>query len=989
MNRPEDSSMASDEPVSNRSSGKVAGDCPGFETLEEYAAKAGSGQMSEQDQSIEEHLRSCRKCGELLVAMRSAESFLERFRGPIERSSDGRISETGLPSEPRIKGPDPTQLVAVDGYEVEGFVAIGGQGAIYKAYQRGTRRCVAIKLPLGNTQRNPSTRYRFEREVELAARLDHPGLVRIIEACRSDDGRLGYVMEWVEGETIDRWASRARVEGKTGRRRVVSVIADVADAIAYAHLRAVLHRDIKPSNVIVTKDGRPRVLDFGLAKSMDASKAAFETITGAFLGTLAYAAPEQIDGGSEATDIRTDVYALGLLLFIGLTGVLPYRTDSSTSDLIRQIRQGEPVCPSTIAPEIPKDLDAIVLKALSKDKERRYSTAAEFREDLLAWLAGRAVQARFDSRWYVMRKTIARHRRVVAAGVAMGFVVTAGVAAFAYAIASTEAARSREEYEKGRAAAETVKADAVQQLIDEILPITSGSGESVFLPSTHANLDLLDRKLEAGLFRNQVQLEASVRGMLSSIYDDRGTLGRAELHARHAFRLHQIEMGEEHSETFRAADKLAGILIQRGKLKEAESLARKALAARSRLLSSSHPDVVASEFTLAKLELVSGRTAEAQNRLNTIKLNGGVDPREQPMLASSLLAIELDIAMVEHRTADAIALAELLVTQTLSHRSDDHPEVARALRRLANTERAAGLEERANWTDSLASEMISKRGPDRTVQTWSRLLELKGRLFGESDIELASTLVLKGLAQQSARSYADALISMQRALAILERVEGSDSLVAIDCKWQFRESMIREGHVDALEAALRNRYEVYRQRQTGRLDIMIIVSHREWARWLGEIGRDDQALNELQRVKEELHDIGYDDPIEWVRAELEVAELHAARGDIALAAATARSIVRNTADNPHLWWEHERAQMVLVSELIEKGSFAEAEPAIQKAAALRPLQLAGLFRGDHVERRAFKRWIAAYHSAQRQEPPVFSHLRTIYQVMDEQSSINE
>ncbi|MCW5769284.1 MAG: protein kinase [Phycisphaeraceae bacterium] len=354
--------------------------------------------------------------------MRSADKFLDRFRGAAARSAYAEAINTDAWAG---HGPG-SQSVLVEGYTVEQLLAYGGQGAVYRAIQKGTGRLVAIKVPLADTKLRPATRYRFEREVELAARLDHPGVVRIIETCHVKDGRLGYVMEYVEGETIDRWASRARAQRAAGTRLIVSVLSEVADAIAYAHLRAVLHRDIKPSNVIVTDDGRPRVLDFGLAKSLDASGSSFATITGAFLGTIAYAAPEQIDGGGDAADIRTDVYAIGLLLFMGLTGRLPYNTDVSTAELLRQIRECEPMRPSSIVPEIAKDLDAIVLKALSKEKERRYTTAAELRDDLRAWLSGRAVRARFDSRWYVARKTLRRHRLVVAsaAGV-LAFLLTA------------------------------------------------------------------------------------------------------------------------------------------------------------------------------------------------------------------------------------------------------------------------------------------------------------------------------------------------------------------------------------------------------------------------------------------------------------------------------------------------------------------------------------------------------------------------------------
>lgn len=264
---------------SGRQGSRAHGECPGVDALERLAAQRGAGDEPPEHDPTVAHVRSCAACAELLEQMRSAEGFLDRFRGPLSRSAEAEGCDPGAP---QVVGPG-ARPVIVEGYTVERLIAFGGQGAVYKARQKSTDRLVAIKVPLADTQRRPSTKYRFEREVELAARLDHPGVVRIIEACRLDDGRLGYVMEFVEGESFDRWAAGVRPDGQAGLRRIVAALADVADAIAYAHLRAVLHRDIKPSNVVVTREGRARILDFGLAKALDGSGSSFTTVTGAFI----------------------------------------------------------------------------------------------------------------------------------------------------------------------------------------------------------------------------------------------------------------------------------------------------------------------------------------------------------------------------------------------------------------------------------------------------------------------------------------------------------------------------------------------------------------------------------------------------------------------------------------------------------------------------------------------------------------------------------
>jgi WD40 repeat protein/predicted Ser/Thr protein kinase len=379
--------------------------CLDLASLDGLAAGASPGAR------VAAHISACDRCRGMLEEMRGANQFLERFAsgGP-----DGRATP-----------PPDGGTIRVRGYEVAGMLAFGGQGAVYRAMQSGTGRPVAIKVPLGDAMRRPSTRYRFQREIELTAKLDHPGIVRVIGPCELTDGRLGCVMEFLEGEPFDRWADARRAEGRGAVRGIVQAAAQVADAIAYAHQRAILHRDIKPSNVVVTPEGAPHILDFGLAKSLDESAHSFATLTGAFVGTLSYSAPEQVSGGAHAIDMRTDVYALGLLLYQALTGRLPHDADAPTAEILRQIRELVPPRPSSFAPGVGNELDAVLLKALAKEPDRRYASAAEMRDDLRAWLDGRAVRARFDSRWYVLRKTLRRHRwAALLAGVGLITVTT-------------------------------------------------------------------------------------------------------------------------------------------------------------------------------------------------------------------------------------------------------------------------------------------------------------------------------------------------------------------------------------------------------------------------------------------------------------------------------------------------------------------------------------------------------------------------------------
>lgn len=349
---------------------------------------------------LESHARACSRCRQRLHEMRSADAFLDRFRSGLAPA---------LAREAAAPGP-----IHIDGYEVLEVVGFGGQGAVYRARQSHTGRTVAIKVPMADTLRRASARFRFEREIELTARLDHPGIVRILGTAQLADGRVGCIMDFVDGEHISDWAIARRAEGRDGRRHLVAALAAVADAIAYAHQRAVVHRDLKPSNVVVAHDGAPRILDFGLAKALDEGAQPFNTLTGAFVGTLAYAAPEQLSAYHDAIDIRTDVYALGLLLFQTLTGRLPYDPHAPAQDVIRSIRDADPPRPSSFTPDLGDELDAIILRAIAKARDRRYADAAALRDDLRAWLDGRAVAARLDSLGYRARKALKRHRWPVA-----------------------------------------------------------------------------------------------------------------------------------------------------------------------------------------------------------------------------------------------------------------------------------------------------------------------------------------------------------------------------------------------------------------------------------------------------------------------------------------------------------------------------------------------------------------------------------------------
>ncbi|UCD51129.1 MAG: protein kinase [Phycisphaerales bacterium] len=294
----------------------------------------------------------------------------------------------------------------VKGYEIVSAIGEAGQGRVWRAIQLSTNREVALKVPRIDLLRSQKALARFGREVELMARLNHPNVAQIYDS-GMEEGLYYYAMELIEGVPLNQYAHEHRLSA----RGVLALMQDVCEAVEYAHRHGVIHRDIKPSNVLVTEDGQPHVLDFGLATTVAADDA-FRTLSeeGEVTGTPAYMSPEQAAGHHRQLDTRADVYSLGVVLYELLTGALPYDVDTSMADTLHNILSVDPVRPSRVIRSLDRDIDAMVLKALAKEPDERYQSVAELRGDIDRWLAGQPLLARSYSSLYLLRKVIARHR---------------------------------------------------------------------------------------------------------------------------------------------------------------------------------------------------------------------------------------------------------------------------------------------------------------------------------------------------------------------------------------------------------------------------------------------------------------------------------------------------------------------------------------------------------------------------------------------------
>jgi len=282
-------------------------------------------------------------------------------------------------------------------------------GIVYEAEAEDAAQTVALKVcrrALG--EEDEHTVKMFRREILALSRLDHSGIAKILEAGRTDDGDHWFAMEHVDGRAIDVWVDEEApsLEDRT------EVVRRVCDAVHDAHVHGIVHRDLKPSNVMVLRDGQPKVLDFGLARlnAADVSFSLTATESGAMLGTLHYMSPEQARGERDRIDERSDVYALGVLLFRLVTGRLPYEIDpASLVKAVQIISEQPPVRPTRFRPTLPPALETIMLKALEKSPSRRYASAAELGADLGRFQRRETIEAAPPSRAYQTWRFLVRH----------------------------------------------------------------------------------------------------------------------------------------------------------------------------------------------------------------------------------------------------------------------------------------------------------------------------------------------------------------------------------------------------------------------------------------------------------------------------------------------------------------------------------------------------------------------------------------------------
>ncbi|KAA0216464.1 MAG: serine/threonine protein kinase [Leptolyngbya sp. PLA3] len=507
-----------------------------------------------------------------------------------------------LLAELMTTGSKTPELDTIGGYELLGEIHRGGQGVVYKARQKATDRLVAVKTLIQGAFATETQRIRFEREVRLAARLKHPSIVTVHESGRTPLGTNYIALELVEGERLDEYARPLRERGDL--RAIAALFSAICDAIRYAHQRGVIHRDLKPGNVLVDSKGVPHVLDFGIAKGFDEEAGGIATTrTGEFVGTLAYAAPEQLSRDADLVDVRIDIYALGVMLYEACTGERPVKGVGALSDIIARIITQPPTPPRALNPRIDRDLETIILTALAKQPRERYQTAGDLRDDLEAWLHGRAIKARAHDFWYLARKTVIRYR--VAASIAGAFLVLIIASAVVATVLSMRVQREAARVQRENLAL-MQNVTAVSDALDRI----DGETSMESVNSLSEFLVTLLHEVETNV-KDRPDVEAPLRDAVGSAYLFQEKFADAERELLKAQALRRQMYQPPHPALARSLHNLGRLRFKQARYAEAEQLYRSALAMRTELFGLDHDDVARTMHHLAATLQELGNMSEA------------------------------------------------------------------------------------------------------------------------------------------------------------------------------------------------------------------------------------------------------------------------------------------------------------------------------------------------------------------------------------------
>ena len=705
-------------------------------------------------------------------------------------------------------------------YRVLKELGRGGMGTVYLAERADERyeRRVAIKIVSGGVA--GAFARRFGREQRILASLEHPAIAQLYDAGTTSEGVPYLVMEFVEGRRIDDYCRDERLP-VTER---LELFDRVCAAVEFAHTRMVVHRDLKPSNVLVTREGVPKLLDFGVAGLLDpVDEVVTDPTTFGFRAlTPEYASPEQLRG--EPVSTSSDVWALGVLLYGLLTGRHPYRFESrSPIEIERVVRENPPERPSdavieeggdgaqSVARRLKGDLDNVVLTALRVEPARRYETVGRLRADVRAHLEGFPVTARPDTWRYRAAKFARRHRVAVAAGSIVSLSLFGGLAGVAVQgrVAAREAQRAEATRDYLIGMFESLDPDALRGrslTVEELLDLGA---------------EALDRELEG-----QPEVRAEVAGVLGGVFQRLGAYARARPLLESARQSLLDRHGANHPATVVATTRLASLLHEQGELVEAEELATQSLEARRRLYGTGDTAVATG---LSDLGMIRSSRGEFEDALALMDQALAID---QASGRRDAVATDLNnLAIIRLRLAEneeALRLGEEALAIQRELYGDLDTRVATSLRHVADALMALG-----RYGEAIAA--------------FEECLMIRRELLGDRHPDVAVALDLLGRAHQSKGDLDAAETALLEALSIRREVFGE----------QHTETAITVNNL-AIVAYFRGDYELAADRFRGVVDTWRVTlgeEHPDVLSGLNNLGASLRAAGELAAAEEVLREV--------------------------------------------------------------------------------------------------------------------------------------
>jgi len=686
-------------------------------------------------------------------------------------------------------------------YKLLQQIGEGGYGVVFMAEQEApVRRRVALKIikPGMDTK---SVIARFEAERQALALMDHPNIAKVFDAGATELGRPYFVMELVRGVKITEYCDQHSLT--TDDR--LKLFVQVCQAVQHAHQRGIIHRDIKPSNILVTHSleggATPMVIDFGVAKATTDQRLTDKTIFTSFemlVGTPAYMSPEQAELSSVDVDTRTDIYSLGVLLYELLTGYTPFETGellkAGLDEIRRVIREEEPLRPSTRLTNMPGanlttiahhrrseppkliraisgDLDWIVMKAVEKNRTRRYETANGLALDVQRFLAHEAVSARPPSKLYKFQRTVQRNRLLF-----IGLGVIATLLIVSLIVVSASLAQERQSRREAK---------RVKQFLEQML---QGVGPNVALGRDTAILrEILDQTASkvGKELTNQPAVEAELRSVIGTLYYKTGQYQQAGEMQRAALAIRRKRFGAESPEAAASLNELGLTLLVDGKLSEAAQVTREALDIRRRRFGNENPDVATSQNNLAHVYTQTGKLTEAEalarEALATRQRLFGNPSAEVSDSLGNLVVILGD----KRQWSEAEALAREVLEMRIKLLGPEHPWVASALNDLAWAAAANGKQQEA--------ETLERKS-----------LAMRQKLLSQEHPDVANSLYLVGDRMRQQGNLKEAYSVLSAALSIQRKVLGEDHpatlytlrslglMYSAEYKWSEAETVFRQ-----------------------------------------------------------------------------------------------------------------------------------------------------------------------------------------------------